>query len=321
MIEKNIYKIISKYDSIVLARHIGPDPDAIASQIALRDSIRLTFPKKKVSAVGVGVSRFKYIGLLDKLDGVKEEESLLIVLDVPNIWRVDVPNFDKYKEVIKIDHHPYEDQMGKCEWVDTNYSSTCEMITDLIFNTRLKMNEEIARNLYVGIVTDSDRFLLTTTSSHTLLVCSKLISDYNINLTEIYNHIYQRPLNEFKFQAYLALNMSVTENGFAFIKITPEIMKEYNVDASTASNMINNFNYIKEYYSWAFSSYDEKNDIYKISIRSRGPIINLVANKYNGGGHKYASGARIKTDTDVDKLFQELDEVCLEYKNELDKEV
>lgn len=46
MLEKSIYKAISKYDNIVVARHIGPDPDAVCSQLALRDSIRLTFPKK-----------------------------------------------------------------------------------------------------------------------------------------------------------------------------------------------------------------------------------------------------------------------------------
>lgn len=45
---KRIYKEIKKYDTIVIARHIGVDPDALASQLALRDSIRLTFPNKKV---------------------------------------------------------------------------------------------------------------------------------------------------------------------------------------------------------------------------------------------------------------------------------
>ena len=35
--EKKIYKKIQKYNTIVIARHIGPDPDAVASQIALRD--------------------------------------------------------------------------------------------------------------------------------------------------------------------------------------------------------------------------------------------------------------------------------------------
>ena len=44
---KKIIKIIKKYDKIVLARHISPDPDAIASQIALRDSIKLGLFLKK----------------------------------------------------------------------------------------------------------------------------------------------------------------------------------------------------------------------------------------------------------------------------------
>lgn len=52
---KQIYKYIKKYDNIVIARHIGVDPDAMASQVALRDSIKLTFPEKKVLAVGMVV--------------------------------------------------------------------------------------------------------------------------------------------------------------------------------------------------------------------------------------------------------------------------
>ncbi len=320
-IYKKIYKKIKSYDEIVLARHVGPDPDAIASQIALRDSIKKTFPNKKVYAVGNSVAKFKYYGVLDKIDDKKLNNPLLIILDVPNIHRIDGVNYDVYKEVIKIDHHPFEDKTGEIELIDVESSSTCQLIIELIMSTNLKMDHHIAENLFLGVVADSDRFLFSYTSSKTFKMVSYLMDNYSLDLRNLYDQLYQRPLNEFRFQAYIAQNMKVTENGFAFIKITPEIMKEYNVDASTASNMINNFNYIKEYYSWAFSSYDEKNDIYKISIRSRGPIINLVANKYNGGGHKYASGARIKTDTDVDKLFQELDEVCLEYKNELDKEV
>ena len=65
---KKVFKIIKKYNNIVLARHISPDPDAIASQIALRDSIKLTFPEKNVYAVGAGVHKFKYLGTLDKPD-------------------------------------------------------------------------------------------------------------------------------------------------------------------------------------------------------------------------------------------------------------
>jgi phosphoesterase RecJ-like protein len=93
----------------------------------------------------------------------------------------------------------------------------------------------------------------------------------------------------------------------------PEIINKYNVDLATPSNMINDFNFIKEVLVWVFITYDEKNEIYKINIRSRGPIINTVAEQFHGGGHKFASGARIKTMEEVDLMLQDLNQVCEEY--------
>ena len=104
---KKIYKKIKKYNTIVIARHIGPDPDAVCSQIALRDTIKATFPSKNVYAVGMSVSRFKSFGTLDKINEEELDNPLLIVLDVPNISRIDGITFSKYNEVIKIDHHPF----------------------------------------------------------------------------------------------------------------------------------------------------------------------------------------------------------------------
>ena len=315
--DNKIYKLISKYNNIVIARHIGPDPDAVASQIALRDPIKLTFPKKNVYAVGAQVSRFKSYGHLDKIDLSSLDNPLLIVLDVPNISRIDGIDYSLFKEVIKIDHHPYEDKMGNIEIVDTLSSSTCEIVARLIFKTKLKMDKNIASVLYLGMVADSDRFLLTTTTYETFNVASKLLSDYKLDLKSLYNIIYERPLNEFRFQAFLALNMTVTENGFGYIKVTNEMIKEFNVDSGTASNMVNNFNFIKDMIVWAFVSYDERQELYKVNIRSRGPIINEIASKYNGGGHPLASGARIKNEEDVDNLLKELNEACLKYKENL----
>ena len=313
MIEKNIYKIIKKYQNIVLARHIGPDPDAVASQTALRDSIKLTFPDKNVYAVGNSVNKFKYFGELDKIDDSKLENPLLIILDVPNKSSIDGVNYDNYDYVIRIDHHPNVEEIADLEFLDVKASSTCELIVDLINNTKLKMNESIASNLFLGLIADSDRFLLTTTTPKTFKIATYLIEKYNLNINKLYLNLYERPINEVKFQSYIALNMTITENKFGYIKLDKKIMEEFNVDSSAASNMINNFNFIKDLYAWAFSSYDEKSDIYKINIRSRGPVINTVASKYNGGGHKFASGARIKLESDVDSLFKELDEATKEY--------
>ena len=117
---------------------------------------------------------------------------------------------------------------------------------------------------------------------------------------------------EKRFEAYLISNLKVSKNGFGYIKITNSLIREFGVDSSTASNMVNDLNFIKELKCWAFSSYDENSKIFKINIRSRNIPINQVAERFNGGGHKFASGARLKSEEEVDALFAALDEACKE---------
>lgn len=309
---KQIVKKIKEYDEIVIARHVGPDPDAIASTIALRDLIKLNYPEKKVYAVGSGVSRFKYFGVLDKINEDELTNALLIICDVPKFDRVDQAYAPTYKYTIKIDHHPCDEKICDLELVDETSSSTCQLITELVYNTKLKIDKSIAEKLFMGIVSDSDRFLLSYTTPKTLLLSSRLLNDYKFELMPLYNNLYERPINERKFESYIIDNMTITENGFGYIKITDEIINEFKVDAGTASNMVNDLNFIKELKVWAFSSFDEKLGLYKINLRSRGIIINEIASKFNGGGHKFASGARIKTEEEVNELFKALDEACKE---------
>lgn len=315
-INKKIYSKIKKYKNIVIARHIGPDPDAIASQIALRDAIRLTFPNKNVYAIGASVNRFKKFGNLDKIDFDKVKDCLLIITDVPTLNRVDDIIGLDYKEIVKIDHHPCNEVIGSLEIVDETSSSACQLVAELIINTPLKMNQNIAGNLFLGIVSDSDRFLLSYTSSKTFNIISYLVEKENLDISSLYNSLYERPINEIKFHGFIANNLTLTDNGLAYIKVTPEIIKEYNVDLATPSNMINDFNFIKEVLVWTFITFDEKNDIYKINIRSKGPIINEIAENYHGGGHKFASGARITNIEEVDKLINDLDKICEKFKSE-----
>lgn len=313
---KKIYKKIKKYNTIVIARHIGPDPDAVCSQIALRDTIKATFPSKNVYAVGMSVSRFKSFGTLDKINEEELDNPLLIVLDVPNISRIDGITFSKYNEVIKIDHHPYEDKMGDTELVDTTSCSVAQLIGELVLNTRLKLTKEVAENIFLGIVSDSDRFLLQYTTAKTFKIVNQIIEKTNLDFTNLYVRLYERPLNEIRFQGYLAQNLITTENGFAYIKITTDDIKNFGVDSSTASNMINNFNYIKEIKVWTFITYDQKSTMYKVNIRSRNVIINDIAAKYHGGGHKFASGVRTTSEVDINNLIKDLDERCLEVNHE-----
>ena len=312
-IDKQIIKKIKEFKNIVIARHIGPDPDAIASQIALRDIIKLNYEDKNVYAVGIGVSKFKFLGTMDKIpDDVVKSESLLIILDVPEFSRVDGATKDEYAFTIKIDHHPCSHPECDIDLIDDTACSTCEILCDLISVNDLVINKVSAENLFTGIVSDSDRFLLSYTTPRTFNIASKLLDIYNIDLKKIYDNLYARPLSERKFESFIINNINITENGFGYIKLTNEDYKKYDVDANTASNMVNDLNHINELRCWAFSSYDEKTKQFRINIRSRDVIINDVAQLHNGGGHKFASGARLDTEEQVDALFKALDERCKE---------
>lgn len=310
---KKILKIIKDYDEIVLVRHISPDPDAIASQIALRDSIKLTYPEKKVFAVGAGVHKFKYLGSLDKVNLSELDNALLIVLDVPNFARLDGVEELKYQAILKIDHHPAEDIIGDVDWTDDTKSSTCEMIANLIMDTKLVMDQRIAENLYIGMVFDSDRFLLQNTSTETFKTVYNLLNISKINFIPLYDNLYERSIVEEKFRAYLINNIKISENKFGYIFVDADTLKKYGVEPTIVSNQVNDFYFIKELICWMFVVYDERNDIYKANIRSRGPVINEVASKYNGGGHKFASGCRNTDYKVMEKLAKDLDEACLKY--------
>lgn len=312
---KKVYRQIKKYDKIVIARHVGADPDAIGSSVALKEIILNTFPHKQVYVVGHPVSKFRYLGMLDKFTEDMYQDALLIVTDTPDLKRIDGVDANLFPYKIKIDHHPFIEKYADIEWIDDSASSASQMIMELTFHTKLKMSKEAAEKLYIGLVSDTNRFLFSYTSSKTFSLVSKLIKQTNIDVPKLYENLYLRPYKEIKFQGYIANHFTVTENGFAYIKVTEDILQECGVDSATSGNMINEFNYIDDVIAWAIFTVDKVNGNIRGSIRSRGPVINDVASHHGGGGHIYASGIRLKTFEEVDALVKELDETCKQYKN------
>lgn len=310
---KEIYKAIKKYDEIVIARHTGADIDALGSQLAMQEIIKETFPEKKVYVIGAYSSKFKFVGQLDREEDLKLENPLLIVLDTPKASRIDTLDLSKYSFKIKIDHHPLEEKFGDIELVNDKSSSACEVVIDLCNNTKLKMNKIAAERLFMGIVSDTNRFMYPSTSYETMNKAAKLIEEYGVNPPELYEKMYLRDLVELRFEGYMLQNLKVTKNKVAYIKITDEIQKEFKVDAATPSNMIGSLSYINDFIVWVTFSEDKKQNLVRVSIRSRGPVINTIAMQYNGGGHKLASGVRLPDFTLSDALIDDLDKLCKEY--------
>lgn len=313
---RQIYKEIKKHELIVIARHIGADPDALGSEFAFKSLILNKFPKKRVYAIGNPSNRFKFMGELDRLDDVDVSNALLIVLDTPDLKRIDGARVSDYKTVIKIDHHPIVDSFGDIEVVDDSSSSTSQLILEFIFRNRLRLTEEIARSLYIGIVSDTGRFMHNYTSSRTFELVTKMIKRVDFDFTSIYQPLYKRPLAELRFQGYIYENMDVTDNGLAYIKISDELLKEFEVDSASSGNIISELTCIDGILVWAFLTEDKKSNLIRANIRSRGPVVNEIASIYGGGGHKFASGARLVSWEQADNLIVDLDMACGKYNEE-----
>lgn len=311
---KKIFKVIKKYNTIVIARHIGADPDALGAQFALKNIILRVFSDKKVYAVGNPASRFKYFGINDKNDDIDTNKSLLIVVDTPDLKRIDGANPSDFEFVIKIDHHPLIDHFGNIELIEDTACSASQLILEFVNTNKIELEKKEAELLFLGIVGDTDRFLHDYTSSKTFELVSKLIKKSSINFTSLYKSLYRRPLSEVRFEGYIYSNLTVTENGVAYIKLTDKLMKEYGVDSAAAGNMINDLKFVDEIIVWIFFSEDIKSNLIRANIRSVGPYVNETASMFGGGGHIFASGARLKTWEDADKLIEAYDDIVKKYK-------
>ena len=203
--------------------------------------------------------------------------------------------------------------MDNIEYIEDTASSACEIIMNLILNTDLQCDSSIASTLYLGLTSDSNRFLFDSCTSNTFGLVSIFLDRYNFELSEVYRKLYMRPMNEVRLEGYIALNMNVTKNGLGYIQITDEVIKQFEVDSASAGNMVNNFNFINEMLVWATLTEDIKNDQIRVSIRSRGPEITQLAEKFNGGGHKFASGVKLKSFDEAMLLMKELDNLLEEY--------
>ena len=123
---------IKEYDDIAIFRHQRPDGDAMFSALALAQFINDNFPDKTVK-VG-GEDKFDLISRNDDLSLAFIKRSLAIVLDTSTSERIDDERALKAKQLIKIDHHPINDDYGIINLVDAKASACSEVLAAMFLS-------------------------------------------------------------------------------------------------------------------------------------------------------------------------------------------
>src|SRR5699024_2393302 len=314
MVKKQIIDEIVANDTIIIHRHVRPDPDALGSQCGLKAMILASFPKKQVYVVGEDEPSLAFMATMDEISDDLYEDALVIVCDTANTERIDDDRYRLGKKLIKIDHHPNNEPYGDLVWVDTHASSTSEMIYELYEAGKIEhfeINDAFAKLIYGGIVGDTGRFLFPSTTNKTFQYAAQLIN-YDFDRQALYDRMYKIDEKIARLRGYVLQNFELTENGSSAIYMTKDVIEKYKVSTNDTGKLVGALGDIDSVKAWVF--FIEEDDLIRVRLRSKGPVINALAAKYNGGGHPMASGATVYSWDEAKALTKELDELCKQYK-------
>ncbi len=302
IIDENYSKISKKLKTlnhILITSHIHPDGDNISSITALGMGLSSLGKSVVIALVSPVPHIYKFLPYTEKiidfnkLDEDRPNFDCAVVLDVANLKRVgETVDIRKYtKLILNIDHHVKTENCGDISFVDSSYSSTAEIIYNLLIDMNIKITPEIAETLYAGIMTDTGGFQFQNTTASAMKTISELIAA-GASPEKISQKIYfsNRAAKIILMGKVLSTLKFDPSGKIGWIVATKDVIDECGANSDDLENIINNITSI-ETIEVAILFRDLNDGKIKLSLRARNSVdVQKFALKYQGGGHKKAAG-------------------------------
>jgi phosphoesterase RecJ-like protein len=298
-------------ERFLLTAHEGPDGDALGSLLGMhhmlgqlgKDSVMFMAAKEFPLPI-----EYRFLPLEEVFHEPPADmaDRAVVFLDCGNIDRMPVEflsDGDNFR--INVDHHHDNTLFGDVNLVDTTASCTAEIVYRLAILLGAEITPEMAAALYVGMVTDTGKFMYENTNAGTHRIAAELI-DAGVEVDETYRRLYEHvPLEKLRLvsraldgiQRYCGEKLVVAyvtaadyEASGAGEEMTEGIIDHLrSVDGSKVAALIRDQG-------------DRGRAARKVSLRSSGGDIDVsaMARMHGGGGHKRAAG--FSTDLELDEL-------------------
>ena len=293
---EGFFDYIEKSKNICLISHQYPDGDSLGSLLMLNEYIISI--EKQADIFVEGKIPYNYEMFIDK-DVIKfkydenKHYDLLIVLDCGDVSRLG--KFSKIinntSKIICVDHHVTNTNFAHINIVDSNISSTGELLYKIFTSTNKKLTKQMAEYIYISIITDTGKFTYANTSSNTYKIVGELV-DLGINILEINNKLYNsKPIKVVK--TFIQIISSIEfyyNNKFGIAKITQAMLSKNKVNMDDIDGIVEFIREINEIEISCILKEINSNEV-KVSLRSKNDIdVSKIAQQYDGGGHKRAAG-------------------------------
>lgn len=301
---------IEENDKITVFRHHNPDGDAYGSQWALVSWIRHHYPDKEVYAMGLQNGSLRQ--LFPPLQDVRNEQvldSLGIILDTANAPRIDDRRYLDCRYTLKIDHHPHDDDYADESYIDELAPSTSEIVAQWMYWMDPKpLPMYIAQFLYIGMVMDTLHFTISSVNAQTLKVAGYLLES-GFDVASLDDKMMLMSKNIFDYITYLRSHCSVDRIGLVYCYVPLDVQEQFHLTTQQAKEEVNAFKRLDVAKVWALLV--EEDGLYNVSIRSRNHQVNQVAEKYGGGGHRFACAAHRLSFEQTTQLLDDLKNVLI----------
>ena len=284
---------------IGISGHLKPDGDCVGACLSMRYYLQKCMPQAEVL-----VFLEEPDPVFAELEGYGE-----IISDYPDQEKFDVffildCNLERIGEagkyaasagkVINIDHHMTNASgCGNVNYVKPQVGSTCELIYDLIEKERL--DQELAKIIYVGMVHDTGVFQYENTTPETLQKAAHLIS-FGFDFYRIIQQtFYEKTYLQAQIMGRALMESIRFMDGRCVVSmIDRKTMDFYGVTNRDFEGIVNQLRNIKGI-SCAIFMYETGTLEFKVSLRSDQTLdVSKVAAYFGGGGHARAAGCNMK---------------------------
>ena len=298
-----ICRSLKKMDNFLLASHVNPEGDAVASVLALDSMLRRLGKKPMIACEDAFPDR---LGCLPdkrwnqaKNVPTGRKFDALVVADCPTLERIGAVNklIGPKTKIFNIDHHISNTLFGHYNYIQPSASACGEVIYDMFKQFKLKINKDEATALYVSISTDTGSFKYSNTTVKSHQIASELIKT-GIDIEFINDALYATySLEKIQLYSLLLGRVKTSEDGtIAWVGLTKNDLKNTGATYEDTEGFIDFLKYIKEVkFSFFMSEIGNgPNGQVRVSFRSKGKYdVAQVAAKFGGGGHKKAAGCSI----------------------------
>ena len=286
-------------DSICVVGHVRPDGDCIGSQLGL--AIALRNQGKKVTGWNQDPMPRK-LAFLDTDQLLTHPKSnsafdCVIATDCASFERLGTAGklIGDRRIFINIDHHESNTRYADINWIAPRAPSTGELIYRLLDCANWAVTPEIADCLFTAVSTDTGSFQYPSTRPSTYYVGGKLV-ERGADLAKVSNEVYQSyPLSRVRLMQHMFTKFRLTHNNqIAYFWLKKADYTRTGAGRDDSEGLIDHIRAI-ETVCVACLFEEVEPELTRVSLRSKTEKVdvNEIAEKFGGGGHKAAAGARI----------------------------